>query len=128
VLLLPDYLAYAIYTLLLAAVFLLFLRRSKIKHKRSLATLQAATVAGLTEPPSLHPIIDPYRCLGSGACVTACPEGDVLGMISGKAELIHPTRCIGHGACKAACPHDAITLVFGTEKRGVDIPYVSPSW
>jgi thioredoxin reductase len=49
-------------------------------------------------------------------------------MISGKAELIHPTRCIGHGACKAACPHDAITLVFGTEKRGVDIPYVSPTF
>jgi len=42
--------------------------------------------------------------------------------------LIHPTICIGHGACMASCPHDAITLVFGTEKRGMDIPQVSPTF
>jgi thioredoxin reductase len=34
--------------------------------------------------------------------------------------------CIGHGACAVACPHDAITLVFGTDKRGMDIPQVDP--
>jgi thioredoxin reductase (NADPH) len=34
----------------------------------------------------------------------------------------------GHGACKDACPYDAITLVFGTEKRGVDIPNVDPDF
>ncbi len=125
---LPDYLLYAIYVLPLVVVHLLFLRRSKKKHKRNLSSLQAATDAGLTEPPSLHPLIDPNRCLGSGACVTACPEGDVLGLIRGKAHLVNPTHCIGHGACMAACPHDAITLVFGTEKRGVDIPFVGPSF
>jgi thioredoxin reductase len=75
-----------------------------------------------------NPVIDPSRCLGSGSCVTACPEGDVLGLIGGKAHLVNPTHCIGHGACKAACPHDAITLVFGTEKRGIDIPFVSPAF
>lgn len=122
-----DYLAYTLYILPLVAVFLVFLRRAKSKYERSRVTLQAATAAGLTEPPSLHPLIDPNRCLGSGACVTACPEGDVLGLINGKAHLINPTHCIGHGACRAACPHDAITLVFGTEERGVDIPFVSPS-
>lgn len=35
---------------------------------------------------------------------------------------------MGHGACAAACPVGAITLVFGTETRGVDIPYVSPDY
>jgi len=39
---------------------------------------------------------------------------------------VSPTECIGHGACRAACPVDAITLVFGTAKRGVDLPRVSP--
>ena len=39
-----------------------------------------------------------------------------------------PSNCIGHGACKAACPADAIELVFGTEKRGVDIPVVKPDF
>jgi thioredoxin reductase/Pyruvate/2-oxoacid:ferredoxin oxidoreductase delta subunit len=84
----------------------------------------------MLEPASLHPKIDPVKCLGCGACVRACPEAahNVLGMINGKAELIEPTYCIGHGACKASCPTDAITLVFGTETRGVDIPNVNPDF
>jgi ferredoxin len=49
-------------------------------------------------------------------------------MIKGKAVLINPTHCIGHGACATACPHDAITLVFGTSKRGMDIPQVNPNF
>jgi pyruvate/2-oxoglutarate dehydrogenase complex dihydrolipoamide dehydrogenase (E3) component len=49
-------------------------------------------------------------------------------VIHGKAHLINPTHCIGHGACKTACPFNAIELVFGTEKRGVDIPQVDESF
>ncbi|MEE9595901.1 MAG: NAD(P)-binding domain-containing protein [Acidiferrobacterales bacterium] len=124
----PDSLLYAGSLLPLVVVYIVYLRWRRKKHKRSLATLQSAIEAGLIEPPSLHPVIDPNRCLGAGSCVDACPEGDVLGMIHGKAQLINPTHCIGHGACKAACPHDAITLVFGTDKRGIDIPFVSPSF
>jgi len=41
---------------------------------------------------------------------------------------VNGAACIGHGACAAGCPHDAITLVFGTEKRGIDIPQVSPQF
>src|SRR5947208_10507843 len=36
--------------------------------------------------------------------------------------------CIGHGACKTACPVNAITLVFGSERRGVDIPVLTPKF
>ena len=42
--------------------------------------------------------------------------------------LVSPGDCIGHGACKAACPVEAISLVFGSERRGVDIPLLSPSF
>ena len=49
-------------------------------------------------------------------------------MVNGKAVLSDPTHCIGHGACLAACPVEGIELVFGTEKRGMDIPFVSPSF
>ncbi len=90
--------------------------------------LQHAIAAGLHEPPSLHPIIDPAKCMGCGACVSACPEGDILGLINRKAELVSPTDCIGHGACRAACPTGAISLVFGSETRGVDIPLLSPDF
>jgi thioredoxin reductase len=56
------------------------------------------------------------------------PAHQVLGMVRRKAALVSPTDCIGHGACKAVCPAGAISLVFGTAERGVDIPYVKPNF
>lgn len=97
-------------------------RRSESEHARELA---GSIAAGLTEPPSLHPVVDPLRCIGSGGCVRACPE-KALGIVDGRATLVAPASCIGHGACEATCPVQAITLVFGTERRGVDIPRVDP--
>jgi len=85
----------------------------------------------MLEPPTLHPEIDPTICIGCKSCVSACPEQDahvVLGMIGKKAWLVGPSDCIGHGACKTACPVGAIKLVFGTAKRGVDIPVVRPNF
>jgi len=87
-----------------------------------------AEEAGLTEPASLHPHIELSLCCGSAACVAACPEKDVIGIVNGKAQLIDPTACIGHGACADACPTRAITLVFGSETRGVELPVVSPTF
>ncbi|NOU07732.1 MAG: 4Fe-4S dicluster domain-containing protein, partial [Hyphomicrobiaceae bacterium] len=83
---------------------------------------------GASTPVSLHPLIDPARCVGCGACAHACPEGKIIGLIGGKAQLLDPQSCIGHGACKTACPASAIDLVFGTAQRGVDIPLVSPDF
>lgn len=102
-----------------------------IRYRTSLAaveTLADSQQAGLMLPASLHPWIDPARCLGCGSCVDACPEKNVLGLVGGKAALITPSACIGHGACKQACPLDAISLVLGTEERGVEIPFVSPEF
>lgn len=76
-------------------------------------------------PGSLHPEIAPDECIGSGACVRACPEHDVLGIVDGRAQLINPLACVGHGACAAACPVGAIRLVFGTATRGLELPRVS---
>jgi len=115
----------------LAFLILIWTLQSRIQKKRderNIQKLRTTIAEGLTDPASLHPVIDTDICIGSGACVAACPEGDVLGMIKGKSALINPTHCIGHGACHASCPVQAITLVFGTEKRGVDIPFVSPTF
>jgi thioredoxin reductase/Pyruvate/2-oxoacid:ferredoxin oxidoreductase delta subunit len=117
-----------VYALAFIVVAVAYTVLHKRAEARSRATKAAAAEAGLLEPASLHPKIDPLKCLGCAACIGVCPEGDILGMINGKAELIEPSHCIGHGACKEACPRDAITLVFGTEKRGVDIPHVQPDF
>src|SRR5574343_387874 len=97
------------------------------QQRRAAAERAASIAAGLNEPASLHPVVDPARCIGSGSCVRECPEG-ALGLVDGKATLVQAAACIGHGACHAACPFDAITLVFGTERRGVDIPLLAPDF
>jgi thioredoxin reductase/NAD-dependent dihydropyrimidine dehydrogenase PreA subunit len=117
-----------VYALPIGVIWIVYVALRARTEARSRATRDAAEGAGLVEPPSLHPIIDPAKCLGCGSCVNACPEGHIIGMIDGKAELVEPTNCIGHGACRDACPYDAITLVFGTEKRGLDIPHVMPDF
>ena len=102
--------------------------RNRRNAAKAIRVMTEAQEAGLTEPASLHPVIDPALCLGCAACVKACPEKSILGIIDGKAKLIEPTHCVGHGACATSCPTNAINLVFGTETRGVDIPSVSPKF
>ncbi|MBI5925965.1 MAG: NAD(P)-binding domain-containing protein [Aquabacterium sp.] len=94
------------------------------RRKADAAALAEASQAGLNQPASLHPVVDPTRCFGSGACVKACPE-EALGIVDGKATLVNASACIGHGACVTACPSQALSLVFGTSERGVEIPVLS---
>jgi thioredoxin reductase/Pyruvate/2-oxoacid:ferredoxin oxidoreductase delta subunit len=102
--------------------------RERLRERRNYRRMVAAAQEGLDLPASLHPVIDPDRCIASKACVSACPEGDVIGVIGGAGRLIEGANCIGHGMCEANCPVGAITLVFGTEKRGVDIPQLTPNF
>ena len=117
----------ALYALPLAAVVLVYVWRRRSREAQALAALQKAEQAGLMEPPTIHPVIDPNICVGSGSCVRACPE-QTLAIVKGKGHQVNPSACIGHGACAAACPVEAITLVFGTARRGVEIPYVKPNF
>ena len=116
------------YLVPLVLIFSWFIYSRKRIHVTNLVSLEDNIKEGLTEPPSLHPVIDNVKCVGCGSCVSACPENNVLGLVNGKAHLIHPTHCIGHSACKKACPVNAINLVFGTEKRGVDIPDIKENF
>ncbi len=123
-----GWLLYFVYAAPLLLIWWLYSRRRKAVHVANSIAYEDSRSAGLLEPASLHPVIDATLCVGCGSCVKACPEQPehhVLGLIDGKAQLVSPTDCIGHGACRIACPMDAITLVFGTATRGVDIPVVN---
>ena len=123
-----NLIAISIYSIPLLLIALMYLRNRRKVEKLSAHSLRDSIDSGLTEPSSLHPSIDPALCIGCGSCTSACPEGKVLGLIGGKAVLVNPADCIGHGACRRACPENAITLVFGTEQRGVDIPLLTPDF
>jgi thioredoxin reductase/Pyruvate/2-oxoacid:ferredoxin oxidoreductase delta subunit len=113
-----------LYAAIILTVIVLYSRRHVKKENVDVVQLKESIQSGLAEPPSLHPIFDPVRCIGSGSCAKVCPE-HAIGIVNGKGVLINAAHCIGHGACLAACPFDAIKLVFGTEKRGIDIPNIS---
>lgn len=117
-----------VYLLPLLGIWLVWTLLARRSSRRHLAVLKDNIQAGLDQPASLHPVIDPARCLGCASCAHACPEKTVLGIIDGKAALIEPALCVGHGACAAACPTGAISLVFGTATRGVDIPLLTPEF
>jgi thioredoxin reductase (NADPH) len=123
-----EQLVYIAGAALTGAVFLFYILRYRSRTRHARRTLDQAAKTGLAEPVSLHPELDPNRCIGIGACADACPEGKIIGIVNGRFHLIAPNKCIGHGACLAACPVDAISLVFGTATRGVDIPHVKKSF
>ncbi|HEY3296102.1 MAG TPA: NAD(P)-binding domain-containing protein [bacterium] len=120
-----ESLIYIVTAVIAVGIPVIYFLRAKKQSAHAEQVLKKAVERGMDEPVSLHPYIDPDLCMGMGACVQACPEKDVLGLINNRGALINPSHCVGHGMCEAACPVDAITLVFGTEKRGVDIPFVS---
>lgn len=97
--------------------------RIRRRERETDAAEARALAYGLHEPASLHPVVDPHLCIGTGGCVDACPEG-VIGFRNGQALAVAPASCIGHGLCERACPVEAIQLVFGTKTRGVDIPRI----
>ena len=114
--------------LIAGAVLGFFFIRNWRSHKRGQAEAKAAAEKGALfsdGPKAQHPKISDDYCIGCGACVTVCPEGDVLALIGGKATIINGHKCIGHGLCAEACPVGAITMVMAKPSSGADIPVIS---
>lgn len=122
-----EHLDYFGYLLMISIAVLSVLKKSK-KSKKAITTLEKTIRDNLNEPATMHPEINESLCAGCGACVKACPEGEILQLVKHKAVLVYPTKCVGHGACEQACPFGAIDLVFGTKTRGMDIPRISPDF
>jgi thioredoxin reductase (NADPH) len=123
-----EFSVYALAILFCLIIVFIYLRKQKRDSKKVEAKIAKAKEDGLYEPVSLHPVIDENSCIKTGACIAACPEHDIIGIKDGKAVTINASRCIGHGACFHACPTMAISLVIGTEKRGVELPHINQNF
>jgi putative YpdA family bacillithiol system oxidoreductase len=100
--------------------FLKFRKQQKADYERKLE----ATALGADKAIAQFPQIDQERCIGCAACVAACPEGDVLGIVFGKATVINGLKCVGHGRCAEACPVQGITVGLGDISKRDDIPFI----
>src|SRR5689334_11754853 len=119
----------AVIGLLLLALFYQLYRRSELRRmQKDLEERKEARDRGSHKAQLRYPQIDLSRCLGCGACVRACPEEGVLGLIHGQAAVLHGARCVGHGLCAKECPVDAITLTLGDLSGRKDIPAITSEY
>jgi thioredoxin reductase (NADPH) len=117
--------------LIAAAVVLFFVVRYWMGHKKREAAAIAAAEHGKLfsdGPRAQHPHIDLESCIGCGTCVDACPEGDVLGLLNGKATIVKGHKCIGHSICADVCPVGAITMVMAKASTSADMPTLTPEY
>jgi thioredoxin reductase (NADPH) len=114
--------------LLVVAVVLPYLLHFRRRSHKDRSRKEEAVRLGIDRPVAQFPYVDPARCIGCGACVDACPEGDVLGVVGGTAVVVNGLRCVGHAHCEAACPVEAIEVGLGDLKSRQDVPLLDDDY
>ena len=108
--------------LIILIIFIPYALKFRRRNKSDKQRKDEAVLLGADKPVAQYPQIDYHRCIGCGTCVQACPEGNVLGIVLGKASIINGLKCVGHGLCAEACPVSAIKIGLGDIKSRDDIP------
>ncbi len=121
------WLFYAFYAMIVGLPVTLYVRWLRRREQ----SLRRATEQGAVFSETLtgqRPQIDVSNCIGCQGCTSVCPEGQVLGMVGGKAAVIRPWKCIGHHLCVDACPVGAITLLRAMPGSSAKLPYLTAEY
>ena len=110
---------------LIAVVFVPYLLKFNRGRRVAEERKQEAQLLGIDRATGQYPMVNRSLCIGCGSCVDACPEGDVLAVVWGAAEVVNGQRCVGHSYCEIACPVGALKVGLGDVKTRPDIPLLS---
>jgi thioredoxin reductase (NADPH) len=75
-----ELIIYSVVGLLCFGIMYIYLRKLKNESDEVTEKIEKAKEEGIHEPVSLYPYINEDNCIKSGACITACPEHDILGI------------------------------------------------
>jgi thioredoxin reductase/ferredoxin len=123
-----DLIIYVVAIVVVLAIVVPYLIRFRRRIEGDRARKSEAARLGIDKPSAQFPYVDALSCVGCGACVDACPEGDVLGVVWGTAVVINGMRCVGHGLCEDACPVGAIEVGLGDLKSRSDVPVLDENF
>ncbi len=122
-----NLISFLIAATIITAFLLYYLKQEKKKVAETKAAMEKGKLRS-DGPQSQHPHIDSTHCIGCATCTMVCPEGDVLGMVGGKAMIINGYKCIGHSICADSCPVGAITMVLAAPNVGGNLPTLSSEY
>jgi putative YpdA family bacillithiol system oxidoreductase len=125
---LDSYATMVLGALLIGVAVVPYFRKVRKREQAARRHLQTSVSSGASKPVAMYPSINELACIGCGSCVRACPEGDVLGVVAGRAMLIKGEKCVGHGLCADACPVGAITLTNAGPGRGANLPVLTDAY
>ena len=122
-----NLISFLIAAVLIGGFLAYYLRQEKQKQAKYKEAAERGKIRS-DGPQSQHPYINNNYCIGCATCTLVCPEGDVLGMVGGKAMIINGYKCIGHSLCADACPVGAITMVMAKPGVGADVATLTPEY
>jgi putative YpdA family bacillithiol system oxidoreductase len=122
-----NLISFLIAAALITGFLLYYLRQEKKKQAKFKEAAERGKIRS-DGPQSQHPFINNNYCIGCATCTLVCPEGDVLGMVGGKAMIINGYKCIGHSLCADACPVGAITMVMAKPGVGAEVATLTPEY